>query len=154
MKTKKLYFLYCIVSILFLAIFTSCENKRDDSGTLGGMWQLLEWRALDGSPVKSKPDNSNASIYYKVRSNVLMLQELPGDADNYFLTYYHQTADSIIINQPYKIVNNAERDSVLHPIGDLKKYGVPENGRLHIDVLTSDKMVLSGAEGTLRFRKY
>jgi len=154
MKTKKHFFLYCIVSLLFLAIYTSCENKRDDSGTLGGMWQLLEWRALDGSPVFSKPDNSNASIYYKVRNNLLMLQELPGETDSYFLTYYHQAEGCIIINQPYKIVNNAERDTVLHPIEDLKKYGIPNTGRLQILELSSDKMVLSGEEGILRFRKY
>ena len=153
MKTKKHFFLYCIVSILFLAISSSCENKRDDSGTLGGMWQLLEWRALDGSPVYSKPDNSNASIYYKVRNNLLMLQFLPGEAEDFYLTYYQQ-AEGCIIIQADKIFKDSELDSVAHPIEELKKYGIPNNGRLKIEELTSDKMVLSGAEGTLRFRKY
>ena len=153
MKTNRHFFLYCIVSILFLAISSSCENKRDDSGTLGGMWQLLEWRALDGSPVYSKPDNSNASIYYKVRNNLLMLQILPGEAEDYFLTYYKQ-AEGCIIIQTDKIYKDSELDSVAHPIEELKKYGIPNNGRLKIEELTSDKMVLSGAEGMLRFRKY
>ena len=151
MKTQKHFFLYCIVSLLFLVVSVSCENKRDNSGTLGGMWQLLEWKAPDGSIAYNKPDTT---LYYQVRSNLLMLQELPGGSDNYFLTYYHQAEGCIVIDQPYKIVNNAERDTVLHPIEDLKKYGVPNTGRLHIDVLTSDRMVLSGAEGTLLFRKY
>ena len=147
---QKQFFLYCIVSILFLAIHTSCENKRDDSGTLGGMWQLVEWRAADGSIAYNKPDTT---LYYKVRSNLLMLQELPGESETYFLTYYQQTEGCLVIN-PDKIVNNAERDTVLHSIQDLKKYGVPSTGRLQILELTSDKMVLSGEEGTLRFRKY
>jgi len=150
MKTQKQFFLYCIISILFLVIHTSCENKRDDSGTLGGMWQLVEWRAADGSIAYNKPDTT---LYYKVRSNLLMLQELPGESETYFLTYYQQTEGCLVIN-PDKIVNNAERDTVLHPIQDLKKYGVPSTGRLQILELTSDKMVLSGEEGTLRFRKY
>jgi hypothetical protein len=150
MKTQKQFFLYCILSILFLVIHTSCENKRDDSGTLGGMWQLVEWRAADGSIAYNKPDTT---LYYKVRSNLLMLQELPGESETYFLTYYQQTEGCLVIN-PDKIVNNAERDTVLHPIQDLKKYGVPSTGRLQILELTSDKMVLSGEEGTLRFRKY
>lgn len=150
MKTQKQFFLYCIISILFLVIHTSCENKRDDSGTLGGMWQLVEWRAADGSIAYNKPDTT---LYYKVRSNLLMLQELPGESETYFLTYYQQTESCLVIN-PDKIVNNAERDTVLHPIQDLKKYGVPSTGRLQILELTSDKMVLSGEEGTLRFRKY
>ena len=150
MKTQKQFFLYCILSILFLVIHTSCENKRDDSGTLGGMWQLVEWRAADGSIAYNKPDTT---LYYKVRSYMLMLQELPGESETYFLTYYQQTEGCLVIN-PDKIVNNAERDTVLHPIQDLKKYGVPSTGRLQILELTSDKMVLSGEEGTLRFRKY
>ena len=83
-----------------------------------------------------------------------MLQELPGESESYFLTYYHQTADSIVINQPYKIVRDSERDTILHLIEDLKKYGIPYTGRMQILELTSDKMVLSGEEGTLRFRKY
>lgn len=143
--------LYCILALFLLALFSNCENKRDDSGTLGGMWQLVEWRNTDGSIVYDKP---HTTIYYKIRSNLLMLQELPGESENYFLTYYHNTVDSIIINKPYKIVNNAELDTVLHPIEVLRKYGIPNNGRLHIDVLNSDKMVLSGEEGILRFRKY
>lgn len=150
MKTNRHFFLYCIVSILFLAISSSCENKRDDSGTLGGMWQLLDWRALDGSIAYNKPDRT---IYYKVRSNLLVLQELPGEAEDYFLTYYKQEEGCIII-QTDKIFKDSELDSVAHPIEELKKYGIPNNGRLKIEELTSDKMVLSGAEGTLRFRKY
>ena len=150
MKTLKHFSLYSIVSLLLLVLSASCENKRDDSGTLGGMWQLVEWRSVNGSVAYNKPDTT---LYYKVRNNLLMLQELPGESESYFLTYYLQAEGCIIINKD-KIVNNAERDTVLHPIGDLKKYGVPLNGRLHIDALTSDKMVLSGEEGTLRFRKY
>ena len=150
MKTIKYFFLYGIITLLLLVFHTSCESKRDDSGTLGGMWQLVEWRSVNGSVAYNKPDTT---LYYKVRSNLLMLQELPGESESYFLTYYLQAEGCIIINKD-KIVNNAERDTVLHPIGDLKKYGIPNTGRLHIDVLTSEKMVLSGEEGTLRFRKY
>jgi hypothetical protein len=117
------------------------------------MWQLLEWRATDGSIIYIKPDNTNATIYYKIRNNLLMLQELPGESESYFLTYYQQAEGCIIINKD-KIFNNAERDTVSHDVSDIHKYGIPADGRLHIDALTSDKMVLSGEEGTLRFRKY
>lgn len=150
MRFKTHLFLYCIVSLL-LILHTSCENKRDNSGTLGGMWQLVEWKNANGSIAYNKPDTT---IYYKVRNNILMLQELPGETDTYFITYYHQTENQIIINQPYKIVRNSERDTIFHPIEVLRKYGVPANGCLHIDVLNSDIMQLSGEEGTLRFRKY
>ena len=148
---QKHFISYCIILLLLLATLTNCENKRDDSGTLGGMWQLVEWRKNDGSFAYNKPDTT---LYYKIRSNLLMLQELPGEAETYFLTYYHLTSDSLVINKPYKIVKDSERDTVLHPIGALRKYGIPANGRLHIDALGEGRMVLSGEEGTLRFRKY
>lgn len=151
MKIQKHFFLYSIISLFLLALYTSCENKRDDSGTLGGMWQLVEWRNADGSLAYDKPD---AHIYYKIRNNILMLQELPGEGETYFLTYYHQEEDNLVINQPYTIVRDSELDTIPYTIDALRKYGIPSSGRLHIDVLTSDKMVLTGEEGTLRFRKY
>ncbi|MBO7067106.1 MAG: lipocalin-like domain-containing protein [Bacteroidaceae bacterium] len=151
MKIQKHPIIYCIVALLSLFLYTSCENKRDDSGTLGGMWQLVEWRIADGSIVYQKPDTT---IYYKIRNNLLMLQELPGETDTYFLTYYHLEDDYLVINQPYTIVRDSELDTIPYTIDALRKYGIPGNGRLHIDVMASDKMVLTGEEGTLRFRKY
>lgn len=151
MKPLKHIYIYCIVALLSLLLYSSCENKRDDSGTLGGMWQLVEWRNSDGSLAYDKP---GTKIYYKIRNNILMLQELPGETETYFLTYYHLDDDYLVINQPYTIVRDAELDTIPHTIEALHKYGIPSNGRLHIDVLESDKMVLTGEEGTLRFRKY
>ena len=151
MKSLKHIYIYCIVALLSLFLYSSCENKRDDSGTLGGMWQLVEWRNSDGSLAYDKP---GTKIYYKIRNNILMLQELPGETETYFLTYYHLNDDYLVIKQPYTIVRDAELDTIPHTIEALHKYGIPSNGRLHIDVLESDKMVLTGDEGTLRFRKY
>ena len=151
MKSLKHIYIYCIVALLSLFLYSSCENKRDDSGTLGGMWQLVEWRNSDGSLAYDKP---GTKIYYKIRNNILMLQELPGETETYFLTYYHLNDDYLVIKQPYTIVRDAELDTIPHTIEALHKYGIPSNGRLHIDVLESDKMVLTGEEGTLRFRKY
>ena len=151
MKSLKHTYIYCIVALLSLFLYSSCENKRDDSGTLGGMWQLVEWRNSDGSLAHDKP---GTKIYYKIRNNILMLQELPGETETYFLTYYHLDDDYLVIKQPYTIVRDAELDTIPHTIEALHKYGIPSNGRLHIDVLESDKMVLTGEEGTLRFRKY
>lgn len=151
MKSLKHIYIYCIVALLSLFLYSSCENKRDDSGTLGGMWQLVEWRNSDGSLAYDKP---GTKIYYKIRNNILMLQELPGETETYFLTYYHLDDDYLVIKQPYTIVRDAELDTIPHTIEALHKYGIPSNGRLHIDVLESDKMVLTGEEGTLRFRKY
>lgn len=151
MKILTHLYTYYIVALLSLVLYTSCENKRDDSGSLGGMWQLIEWRTADGSLAYDRP---GTNIYYKVRNNILMLQELPNEVDTYFITYYHLEGEDLVINQPYTIVRDSELDSIPYTIDALRKYGIPSTGRLHIDALSSDKMVLSGEEGTLRFRKY
>lgn len=151
MKILKHFYTYCIVVILLLVLHTSCENKRDDSGSLGGMWQLVEWRNEDGSLAYDKP---GTHIYYKVRNNLIQMQELPGEAEKYFITYYHLEGEELVISQPYTIVRDSELDTIQYTIDALHKYGIPGSGRLHIDELKSDKMVLSGEEGILRFRKY
>ena len=89
-----------------------------------------------------------------IRNNLIMMQELPGEVENYFITYYHLEGENLVITQPYTIVRDAELDTISYTISVLRKYGIPGNGRLHIQELNSDKMVLTGEEGTLRFRKY
>lgn len=151
MKISRHLYTFYIAALLSLVLYTGCENKRDESGSLGGMWQLTEWRNADGSPAYDKPDTL---IYYKIRNNLIMMQELPGEVENYFITYYHLEGENLVITQPYTIVRDAELDTISYPISVLRKYGIPGNGRLHIQELNSDKMVLTGEEGTLRFRKY
>ena len=151
MKIPKHLYTYYITALLSLLLYTGCENKRDESGSLGGMWQLAEWRNADGSTAYNKPDTL---IYYKIRNNIIMMQELPGETETYFITYYHLEGEELVITQPYTIVRDSELDTSPYPIAALRKYGIPGNGRLHIDELSSDKMVLTGSEGTLRFRKY
>ena len=70
------------------------------------------------------------------------------------MTYYHLEGENLVINQPFTIVRDSELDTIPYSIDALRKYGISGNGRLHIDVLNSDKMVLTGESVTLRFRKY
>lgn len=129
-------------------VLCGCENKRDHSGALGGMWQLTEWRANDGAILNKEGE---PIIYYSIRNNIIMLQKLPGGNNDYYLAYFKQTIDSIIIDTA-KIWHYPS--SLYHPSTVLKKYGVPMSGRLHIDVLNSDNLAVDSEEGTLLFRKY
>lgn len=138
---KKIYLL------LFLGIllFCSCESKRDTSD-LAGFWQMMAWEGPDGEVQATKYDK----IFYSVQLNVLKLHRLKDGYDNYYLTYYNHKGDSLIIYHPVKFVN----DSIVS-LKDLAKYGVPENGRFHVDVLNDETLKLSSPEtGTLSFRKY
>lgn len=145
MKTmsKRLIIGGCLVSMLS---FASCENKRDDNGDFGGMWQLTEWR----DPSNNTIATNSSGIYYKVRKQLIQFQRLPGGQANFQSAYFRFTNDSLCI---YHIVNYPS-DTLCTP-EILAPFGFPPNGRLHVDALSSKKMVLSSQEtGTLHFRKY
>ncbi len=123
-----------------IACLLACENKRDTNGDLGGMWQLTEWRR--DTVVATNEDG----IYYHFQLQLMKLQKL---GQGYHLARFAHTGDSLIVGEVY----SQPFDSVVGR-DELRIYGVPEDGKFHIDALTDSRMVLSGAEGTLTFRKY
>jgi len=132
--------------ILGLAVLTACENKRDDNGDLGGMWQMVEWRDAQDRTVANKDD----MIFYSVQLKLIELRDYnDGTLGDYYLAYFRHTTDSLIIYHPV----NYAKDSLVS-LQDLSRYGVPADGRFHIDALTDDKMILSSTQGTMNFRKY
>ncbi len=132
--------LFLITTVLCCLL--SCENKRDHNGDLGGMWQLLEWRK-DTTVVATNEDG----IYYHFQLKLMELRHL-GD-DYYYLARFTHTHDSLIVDEVY----SQPFDSIVS-ISDLKDFGVPADGRFHIDALSDSHMILSSEEGSMRFRKY
>lgn len=134
-----------LLPLLLLSLF-ACENKRDNNGELGGNWQLLEWRDAQNKVVKDK----TSRIFYSVHRTLFQFKNTDDYATNgYFLSYFQHTPDSLIF---YHIVNYPT-DTLATPEA-LAPYGVPESGRLHIDRLDADNMVLSEKDRVLVFRKY
>ncbi len=128
------------MAVLFCLL--SCENMRDHNGDLGGMWQLLEWKK-DTTVVATNEDG----IYYHFELKLMELRHL-GDG-YYYLARFTHTNDSLIVGEVY----SQPFDSIVS-ISDLKKFGVPEDGRFHVDALSDSRMILSSEEGTMKFRKY
>lgn len=134
-----------IVAMLCVAL-CSCENKRDRNGDLGGMWQLLEWRDAQNQVVKDK----RSRIFYSVQLKLIRLRDYH-DSGDYYQCYFRHTPDSLIIYHPTLY---SAKDSIVS-LSDLSRYGVPADGKFRIQVLNSDRMVLSSADTlTLVFRKY
>ncbi len=132
--------------IILLLALSACDNKRDHNGDLGGMWQLTEWRSPDGTTLATKEDQ----IFYSVQLNLIRFRDYDdGTWGDYYLAYFRHTPDSLIVYRPV----NYAKDSLVS-LTDLARYGVPANGRFHIDVLTNDLMVLTSSEGAINFRKY
>ncbi|MCD8301805.1 MAG: lipocalin-like domain-containing protein [Prevotellaceae bacterium] len=132
-----------IIIVAVLACMLSCENKRDTNGDLGGMWQLTEWRDTADSLIATNEDG----FYYHFQLQLMKIQHM-GDG-TYYLARFTHTADSLIVNEIY---NRPDEEVV--SLSDMKAYGIPADGRFHVDALSDSHMVLSGSEGTLVFRKY
>ena len=137
---------FILTPILLLLALSACDNKRDHNGDLGGMWQLTEWRSPEGTTLATKADQ----IFYSVQLNLIRFRDYDdGTLGDYYLAYFRHTPDSLIVYRPV----NYAKDSLVS-LHDLARYGVPANGRFHIDALNGDMMILSSPSGTINFRKY
>ncbi len=137
---------FILTPILLLLTLSACDNKRDHNGDLGGMWQLTEWRSPEGTTLATKADQ----IFYSVQLNLIRFRDYDdGTLGDYYLAYFRHTPDSLIVYRPV----NYAKDSLVS-LQDLARYGVPANGRFHIDALNGDMMILSSPSGTINFRKY
>lgn len=132
--------------ILACLLLPSCENKRDNNGDLGGMWQMLEWRNADNQVVKDK----RARIFYSVQLRLIRLRDY-NDGGDYYQCYFRHTPDSLVIYRPTLY---SAKDSLVS-LDRLARFGVPSDGAFRIQALNSDRMVLTSSDTlTLVFRKY
>ncbi len=125
-----------------LACLLACDNKRDTNGDLGGMWQLTEWMQCD--TVRATNEDG---IYYHFQLQLMKLQHI--GHGHYYLARFTHMGDSLIVGEVY----SQPFDSIVS-ISNLKDFGVPDDGRFHVDALTDSRMILSSGEGTMTFRKY
>ena len=141
MGTYKVH--YFLPFILCLAVFLACDRKTDENGDLDGMWQLTEWRdRATGQVLKT----NEANIYYCVQLKLIKFQN---GGHGYYLSNFTHTPENLTIGKTVYWPGDEER-----PLSELAPYGVPNDGRFHIDVLTGNRMQLSTGEHTLVFRKY
>lgn len=144
-----------ITSVLSLAIalfailtLPSCEDFRDHNGDLGGMWQLTEWRS-GNEVIKTNKD----SIYYSVHRELIQYSKTTSTVNGYdhrYFSRFRHTPDSLIVCGDIAYAMDKRNCS----LADLKDFGVPADGRFHINRLDSDHLVLSYPNNTLVFRKY
>ncbi len=125
--------------------FMACEIKRDTNGDLGGMWQLTLWTDAQGDTVATNQD----AIYYHFQLQLMRVERLDGKHKaQHLLRFTHEPYD-LIINEAYVRPYDTPVE-----LNTLQPYGIPQDGRFHIDAQSNDRMQLSSSEGTLRFRKY
>ena len=126
---------------------TSCE-KRDCNGDLDGMWQLLEWRDKDNVVKATKED----MIFYSFQLQMASFNKQSGKV-SFMRTSLEVSPDKVHIYNPIEYIGKGHDE--IQPMSVLSVFGVPEDGILWIQVLTSSTMVLkTGNQDILTFRKY
>lgn len=131
-----------IFSFLLFLMVMSCDNRHETNGEFAGMWQLTHWRTSDGRDLTRK------HLYYCVELELIKFM----DSDNvmrYHLARFSRTRDSLFVGPVYSYPGDSTCS-----VSALQKFGVPVDGKFHIDCLNSQNMQLGSAEGTLQFRKY
>lgn len=132
---------------VFCLLLVSCD-KNDDLGGLEGQWQLTEWVDSDGQFYASL----DIQIYYRFQLGLIDFHKvsLP---DGFSHARFETKSGVIRIYSPFEYA--AAGHSNILPMTTLQKYGVPQDGMMKIEELTSSKLVLSNPDvGTLSFRKY
>ena len=130
-----------------LMAMTSCE-KRDCNGDLDGMWQLLEWRDKDNVVKATKED----MIFYSFQLQMASFNKQSGKV-SFMRTSLEVSPDKVHIYNPIEYIGKGHDE--IQPMSVLSVFGVPEDGILWIQVLTSSTMVLkTGNQDILTFRKY
>lgn len=118
------------------------------NGDLDGQWQMCKWTNPNGELVGDK----ELQIYYSFQLEMMMFQRL-SVSSGYLLSSFQNKGNKIYVYNPIKYKGNGH-DEIL-PMDTLRQYGVPHDGVMHIDSLTSTTLVLSNEEtGRLCFRKY
>jgi hypothetical protein len=143
---KNIYILLLAVFVPIL-IFCSCD-KVDCNDGLDGQWQMYEWKSPDGKLIGDK----EMQIYYSFQLQMMMFQKL-SVSKRYQLSSFQNMGSSIRVYEPVKYKGNGH-DEILS-MDVLKQYGVPSDGMMKVESLTSKTLVLSSPEtGMLSFRKY
>ncbi len=140
---KKFFPLFLLAS--FIMSWTACDTKYDTNGDLDGMWQMLRW--YDKQTAEVVADKQDG-IYYCVQLKLMKFMKR-GNPANYHLAYFTHTKDSLVLG---KIVHYPTDSVCQHD--DLSSFGVPADGRFHVDALSSEQMILSTDDAELTFRKY
>ncbi len=129
-------------------LFFSCD-KIDCNGDLDGQWQMIEWISPSGELV----GNNEMQIYYSFQLQMMGFQRLSATNNGRQRSSFEIKGSVIRIYDPIEYKGNGH-DNILS-MDVLSRYGVPLDGLMEIEHLSSQKMVLSSTEkGQLTFRKY
>ena len=138
------------MAILPLVIAISSCEKKDCNGDLDGMWQLTEWTDAQGTVVATKED----MIFYGFQLQMMRFDRKTPPYLN-CMSSFENMGDRIRIYRPVTIDSDNPGHDKVHEMSFLSPAGVPVDGMMDIDRLTSGELILScPSTGVMKFRKY
>ena len=137
-----------LILLTMLMSMTGCD-KWDCNGNLDGMWQMTEWRDNVGNVKAVKQD----MIFYSFQLQMANFRKQSGKKQLYIRTSMEVTPEQIHIYAPIEYIGDGHDE--VQPMSVLSPYGVPEDGILWIQTLTSSSMILkTNDQDILIFRKF
>lgn len=137
-----------IIVALMPLFFFSCD-KMDCNGLLDGQWQMIEWKSANGEII----GDNEMQIYYSFQLQMMGFQRLSNTNNGRQRSSFENMGTSIRVYAPIEYGGDGH-DKIL-PMDVLSRYGVPSDGIMKIEKLSTDTLVLSSHEtGRLVFRRY
>lgn len=139
------HYISLLLTIIISALSLFSCDKMDCNDGLDGQWQMIEWTSATGEFVGDK----HMRIYYCFQLQMMTFQ-MDGKWQS---SSFENKGSSIRVYDPISYAGNG-KDNILD-MGVLSKYGVPNDGIMKVETLTSNRLVLSSKQyGTLTFRKF
>lgn len=149
--------------IMVLALATSCQ-KEDINGPLDGMWQLT---SLERRSTKEVLLDKQNQIYWHFKLQLMKAEQIGHDPVLLTFRYTGNELQLLEARQRPKedLVGAAVPTTVPDPDAEggkktvvgfaaVKRLAIPESGRLQIESISDDRMVLTSGDSLLTFRKY
>lgn len=138
------HFTYLLGLLFLLPLFFGACDKMDCNGALDGNWQLTRWESrADG---KVLADNTTG-IYYTVKLELIAFNHYENRVKLH--SRFRHEGDTLFITTVY-----ARPFDEPVSLDTLEQFGIGPDGKLHIEVLDGDRMILSTPSSLLIFRRY
>ena len=143
---------------LALAMTTACTFDSSDNGDFDGYWHL---ERVDTLATQGMLDLSQKRIFWGVQYHLMQCKDVDKEANDGFYFRFTQTADSIIVHNPYK--NNWHQDygddggdlPVTQLNDTIRSYGINNlQEPFFKEKLKGDKMILRSKMLRLYFTKF
>lgn len=141
---------YILLTLLMLAVCTSCELETSTNGALDGYWRLQQ---VDTLQTTGTADLSAQRLFWAVQGKILMLNDLDYRYPECVMEFEHHD-QRLTLHRPL-ISDRAKGDPVIGDAQILHPYGIRRlDEQFEVERLDGSRMVLRGEQLRLVFTKF